>query len=436
MKKILLLWFGLLLAGFSVNAQEGSGDFGIKFSGFVKNDFFFDSRQVVTIREGHFLLYPANEALDVNKKDINAVPNLNFLSIQTRLTGTITAPDALGAKVSGLMEADFFGNENSAFVDNNGFRLRHAYAKLNWTNTELLFGQTWHPMFIPGCFSEVISFNTGAPFQPFSRNPQIRVTQKIDHIRLIGVAAAQRDFTSPAGSSALRNSAIPDLHAQIQFELKNQETKTEFLSGLGIGYKTIKPFLNTEFNSLKYKTNETVSGLSATAFAKYKTADFSVKGQGVYGQNIFDLLMLGGYAVHEISNDTTNKVNYTPFNTLSVWTEGTYTTGKIQFGIWFGYSNNLGATDTVKYYTNKVPVAGKESDVTIRGADIKNIWRISPRIVYTEGKISLAIETEYTNAAYARKDAFGNIIRDKKSKITSSKDIANLRVLFSTILRF
>ncbi len=412
--------------------QDEAKEFGIKINGFIKNDFFYDSRQNVTIREGHFLLYPANESFDANNKDLNAVGNFNFLSIQTRLTGSVTAPDAFGAKVSGIVEADFFGNENTNFTDNNGFRLRHAAAKLNWTSTELLFGQFWHPMFIAACFSEVISFNTGAPMQPFSRNPQIRITQKLNSLRLIGAAAAQRDFTSPGGSTALRNSPLPDLHAQFQYETKNQETQREFLGGAGIGYKAIQPLTQTEKGAGKFKTEETVGGISATAFMKMKLSDYTFKFQGVYGQNLFDLTMLGGYGVKTVSDTLKNSVTYTPFNTISLWTEGIWNTGRWQIALWTGYTKNLGADDSVAYYSNKY----MGTDVTLRGGDIKNIWRISPRVVVTAGKISLAIETEYTTAAYARKDAYGKLYRNSKGEITSSKNISNLRALFSTILRF
>jgi hypothetical protein len=415
-----------------LNGQDETKEFGIKFSGFVKNDFFYDSRQNVTIREGHFLLYPANESFDANNKDLNAVSNFNFLSIQTRLTGAISAPDAFGAKVSGLIEADFFGNEKDAFVDNNGFRLRHAIAKLNWSNTELLFGQYWHPMFIPGCFSEVISFNTGVPMQPFSRNPQIRITQKLNSFRLIGAASAQRDFTSPGGSASLRNSPIPDLHAQFQYETKNQEAKRELLAGAGIGYKALKPLTNTEKGTNKFKTDKTVGGVSAMVFMKMKMSDYTFKFQGVYGQNLFDLTMLGGYGVKTVSDTTRNTVTYTPFNTLALWTEGIWNTGRWQFALWAGYTKNLGARDSVAYYSNKV----SGTDATIRGGDIKNVWRISPRVMLTAGKISFAVETEYTTAAYARKDSGGILFRNSKGEITSSKNISNLRALFSTILRF
>ena len=196
MRKYRLLFFFLFLV-ISTQSQNNTPKYGIDFSGFVKNDFFWDSRQNVTIREGHFLLYPMPISEDADKNDINAKSNFNFLSIQSRLSGKITGPDAFKAKTSGLIEADFFGNENTNFADVNGFRLRHAYVKLNWEKSELIFGQTWHPMFIAGCFPGVVSFSTGSPFQPFSRNPQIKWIRKIGKLSLAISANSQRDFISP-----------------------------------------------------------------------------------------------------------------------------------------------------------------------------------------------------------------------------------------------
>jgi hypothetical protein len=154
--------------------QKPSSSFGISFSGYVKTDIFYDSRQTVDIREGHFLLYPKGPLDDLDGRDINRRAGLNILSIQTRLAGKITGPDALGAKTSAYVEGEFFGVSDA---DTNGFRLRHAYLKLNWTSSALLIGQYWHPMFIVEDYPDVVSFNTGAPFQPFNRSPQIRYTR-------------------------------------------------------------------------------------------------------------------------------------------------------------------------------------------------------------------------------------------------------------------
>ncbi|MBE9481668.1 MAG: hypothetical protein IMY69_08235, partial [Bacteroidetes bacterium] len=88
MKKHLLILFVLIFPIILV-AQDNK-NFGIKFSGFVKSDIFWDSRQTVDVREGHFCLYPQNEKLDINGKDVNAKSKFNILSIQTRLKGNIT----------------------------------------------------------------------------------------------------------------------------------------------------------------------------------------------------------------------------------------------------------------------------------------------------------------------------------------------------------
>jgi len=91
-----------------VLAQENKDSkWGISFSGFVKSDFILDSRQTVNAREGHFLFFPQPELLDKNNSDINAKANFNILSIQTRLNGKITGPDALGAKTSAMIEGEF-----------------------------------------------------------------------------------------------------------------------------------------------------------------------------------------------------------------------------------------------------------------------------------------------------------------------------------------
>src|ERR1035437_243160 len=117
--------------------------FGITFSGYVKTDIIFDSRQTVGLREGQFLLYPDVNLKDADGKDINAKANFNMMSIQTRMAVTVTGPDVFKAKSSAYVEGEFFGNINTAI---NSFRLRHAWVKRAWTHTDLLVGQYWHPM--------------------------------------------------------------------------------------------------------------------------------------------------------------------------------------------------------------------------------------------------------------------------------------------------
>ena len=83
MKKNLFILLITLLPLLSVS-QESKKQFGIKFSGFVKTDFMLDSRQTVTAREGHFLLWPAAKSYDLMGEDINAHAKTTFLAVQSR----------------------------------------------------------------------------------------------------------------------------------------------------------------------------------------------------------------------------------------------------------------------------------------------------------------------------------------------------------------
>lgn len=406
MKRLIII--SLLLVSVQILAQTEKQNFGISFSGFVKTDFIYDSRQTVSLREGHFFLYPQSENLDINGKDINAKSNFNILSIQSRLNGRITGPDAFGAKTSGQIEAEFFGTADG---DINGFRLRHAFVKFDWDNTSLLLGQTWHPMFVVEMFPGVVSFNTGAPFQPFSRNPQIRFTYSVENLKFILAALSQRDFQSngPNGfsSSYLRNSVIPNLHAQVQYSYEG------YLFGAGIDFKKLTPRLSTTKN---VATDNSISSLSAIAYTKLNIEPVTIKSEVVYGNNLADHLMLGGYAIKSI-NAITGTEEYTPAGVFSFW--GEISTGKeIEFALFGGYSKNLGADDKIT------------GSFFGRGNNIDNLLRISPRVQLNSGKTRIASELEYTSAGYGTPDNLN------KGKVENIKSVSNLRLLFAVFYFF
>lgn len=411
----------------SLNAQQQEKPIiSSQFSGFVKNDFFFDTHENVTIREGDFLLYPANNIKDANGEIINNKLNFNFLSIQTRLTWKLSGPDAFGAKTSGLVEADFFGNENQNFADINGFRLRHAVVKLNWENTELLTGQYWHPLFVAECFPGVISFNTGSPFQPFARNPQIRVTQTVNKFRLIGAINSQRDFANIGGANELRNAGLPDLNAQLHYASKNESNGQSLISGIGVEYKIVKPRLSSRVGNFEYAVDESVGSMAYMAFAKYQRKLFIMKAHAVYGQNLTDLVMMGGYLTHDITDTITGQKSYTPLNNFSAWIEVQTTKGPHEIGLFAGYSENLGAD---KAYLNS------EAPTKTRGLNIHHVYRLSPRYVITAGKLKFAAELEYTDAAYST-DQNGVFNIDEKGRVTQYELVANTRLLASVIYNF
>ena len=433
-----------------LNGQEQKEEkkFGISFSGFVKNDFFYDTRQTVAAREGHFLLWPSPELKDSLGVDINDQANLNMLALQTRLSGKITGPDAFGAKTSGVIEGDFFAQANDNI---NLFRLRHAFLKLNWKTTELLAGQYWNPLFVTGCFPGTVSFNTGTPLQSFGRNPQIRVSQSLGGLKIIGAVLAQRDFASrgAAGPSSiyLRNAGIPDLHLQLQYAVKNEEINFSYLVGAGIAYKTIVPRISNtvvvspettevELNladttasiattkevSSDYSVDEKVSGLTVILYQNISFKPLTIKMQYRYGENIADVLAISGIAIKEVTNTAIGEQSYTPFTSHTVWGD-IHTNGKTwQFGLFGGMLLNTGTKDPVTEVDIKNNVYGL-------AANISSLIRISPRIILNSGKVRFAFELEHTIANY------GSDYTDKYVPETTTT-VSNTRALLSAYYFF
>ena len=412
----------------------------INLSGYIKSDFIFDTRQTFSSREGHFLFWPLPVKNDVNDEDINAKPNFNFLALQSRLTLKVKGPDVFNAKSSGAVEGDFFGQANDNI---NLFRLRQAFVRLNWTNTELLLGQYWNPMFVTKCYPEVLSFNTGVPFQPFAQNPQIRLTQKLGNINLLFAALSQRDYStkgpSGSGSEYLRNSAVPEFHFQVHFEDVNSESGTGIYAGAGISYKTIVPRLYSEVTEVAgydsastitgkivhisdvkslYKVNEKLSSMSASGYIKYKAKSFTIKAEGVYGENSSDVLSIGGFAVKGITDTITGEKDYTPLKNISFWCE-IFTNGKkIQAGLFAGYTKNLGTKDEIS-----------GNSVYALAPNIESVYRIAPRIAFISNKFKTVFEIEYTNAAFGSTNSSGLPVVNNYGEPENVTEVHNIRFI-------
>ncbi len=386
--------------------EKGSNSVSLRLTGFVKSAYWYDSRQVVSAREDYILLYPAPVITNLNGDDINEGASFNFSAIASRVGLVINGPKAFGARVTGLVEGDFTGVTNA---DINGFRLRHAFGKLDWESSELLMGQFWHPMFATDVFPGVISLNTGAPFQPFIRNPQVTFKQHFSKFNLQLSLVGQRDNSSPGPDgftpNYIRNAAIPNIHAQLQ----HKDGNTVF--GLAADFKRIKPRKVTTAGLL---TNENLDGWSFMGYGKYFNQCFSISAKAIYGQNLTEHLLLGGYAVRRQVGQPAFET-YTPTNHLFIWNDLVFGR-KTQFGLFSGFAKNFGTS----HQTNGTFYG--------RGHEIDYLYRISPRVIFNSGKSRFALELEHTSAAFGTPDDFG--------RFNESKEISNTRLLFSYFLFF
>jgi len=384
MKRILLILL-VFASTTAIFAQETPKKEKLKIDihGFVKTDYWVDTRQVVYAREGLFTFFPKDILLDKNGRDINAEASFNYSAITSRLNFKIKQFKAFGADAYGFIEADFSGVSN---ITINTFRLRHAYINLDWGKSELLVGQYWHPLFVTKVFPTVISLNTGAPFQPFNRSPQIRFTRHIKKWNIIAAILSQRDYASigPKGRNPMymENSLIPNGHLQLQYA----GDKNTF--GLAADYKVIRPQLVTDSNVV---SDELLGTYAFMAYYKWKNKNFEYKMKAIYGQNLSDQLMLGGYAVQNIDPQT-GVMKYTATNHFFIWSDFIYRKQYEKLTIipafFVGYSKNLGNTKdaTGPYFAV--------------GANIEHIYRIAPSFSVKSGNTMFSLEWEYSHVMY------------------------------------
>ncbi|PKQ65540.1 hypothetical protein BZG02_00600 [Labilibaculum filiforme] len=390
-------------------AQEKKQDISVKFGGFAHSLFTYDTRQTVCAREGFILLYPKDELLDGSGKDMNQGAVYNMAVIQSRVNAKISGPEILGAKTNGLLEAEFIGNAES---DVNGLRLRHAFVNLDWGKTSLLIGQTWSPLFVDEVFPGTVGANAGLPFKAFARNPQLRLTHKTGHWKLLAAIASERDYTStgPDGASNkyLRNSGLPIFQALVHYYAGKH------LLGLSAEFKNIKPSLTSTTGTastndlINWKNDETLSSWAVVASYKLKLQEITFKTQTTYGTNLTDVLMLGGYAAKSV-NTMTNEASYTGIKVLGTWADVSYNKNNFELALLAGYSKNMGADEKVI-----------SSMIYSRGSDIGELYRIAPRASKRIENLKLELEVEYTAAAY------GDIT--EKAEVENTHWVGNTRV--------
>ena len=377
----------------------------IKLYGFIRNYACFDTRESMTSNSEQFYYMPKDEAFDANGDDINEQPNMMLLSITTRLGANITGPEFLGAKTSAKIEADFAGFGTS----NTVLRIRQAYAKMDWEKNSVLLGQAWHPM-MGDMMPDVFSLETGAPFTPFSRTPQLRYDYKNKGFTLTATALYQFQYTSygPDGSSFnyARNAIVPELYFQAMYK------NGGFQIGAGVDLLTIKPRQKFEHNGATYKCKEDpVVSVSPTVFASYKNGNWGVKGRFTYAQNAAHLSMISGYGVTNI--DANGEQEYGTLNSVGGWVDVTYKQplkkGFLTFCCFAGYTKNLGCQDDI---VGPIYMRGEKN--------MDNMWRVAPSVLYTHNAMSFGIEYNPTTVAYGTADS--------RYKVKDTHNVTNHRI--------
>ncbi|MBS2210033.1 hypothetical protein KEM09_01385 [Carboxylicivirga mesophila] len=401
MKKILSILTAVIISSLVI-AQEETKPFKVEIHGFVGVNAFMDTRQSVIARNGNIYLFPKPADLDDAGNDINDNASYDIDAAYSRFNIGVSGPDMFGAKSFAFMEGDFLGDRSGS--QDVYFRLRHAFIRLNWDKTSLLFGQYWHPLFITENFASTVNLSCGTPYHPLNRQPMIRLGHQLtDKLEVIGFLMSQNDFLDKGMVKAAENSLRPE--ATLQFKYKTNGFFAAFTGGL----KALRPALKDPNTNIE--TKELAKGHYVAGSVKKDFGAVTFKTEALYTAGMSNIVMLGGFA--EKANATPER-EYTAIKNFSFWADLESNAKKVKPGILVGYTENLGAIDKA------TPLAGYNI-----GGDIANMYSIIPRVKFMASpKIWFGLEWMYVVAAY------GNDY-DEYAKPVDTTDYTNNRLTAS-----
>ena len=419
MKKITLTLLVALVAISGMAQVKIGKDFSLKIYGQVRTDIFYNSRDNVQSVDGLFYSYPKDEQLDPNGNDINGSSSSNMYAVYSRMGFDFAGPMLGNAKTSAKIEFDFRGNGNDNL---SALRLRHAYFNLDWGKNKLLVGQTSHPFF--GEVSpQILNLNTGSPFQPFGRAPQIRYRHNSGALQLQAAAVWQSQFKSHGPSAddgtgkgnarnqyPHKNANVPELALGLDYKANG------WIVGAGIDLLSIAPRTKaTGDDGSIYKVDERLTTVSYEAHVKYQKDKLFFAAKSVLGSNFTHTSMLGGYGIKS-ENTKTGEREYTPFRNSSNWINIVYGK-KWKPGIFVGYIKNLGTADEMI-----------SSTVYGTGTNIDELWTGTFELTYNVPHWKIGAEYNYTSALY------GTTQKDGKVKDTHA--VGNNRLVLSATYSF
>lgn len=387
----------------------------LQWSGYVKAEAIYDSRQVFGFREDQLLYYPEKKLFDARGTDINARGTFDTYAIQTRIDLAGFGPN-VGCTQSGfLIEGDFLGRTDATITE---FALRQAVISLHSDGITFLAGQTWHPICLPVEFPSTVSFNEGIPMNPFALQPQFRFTFSNTYAQLmisaIGFLGDRPFGPSAAGAKTIRDSLMPDFNILLKFQ---QNNALELMFDLDI--MRVMPRLVT---NLDFRERNPFTAISSSIVSTIRSENVTWFTRFMYAQDAAIFEMIGGYAVATI-NAATDERTYAPLQTIAVCSEFIWQ-GDWEPGLFVGYVKNIGASKPI------IPNFGpdNESGIFSLGPDIDHVYRISPRIRYYHTNFTIGMELEYTSAAY------GTITN--KGSVIDAIPVGNTRFLFATYYVF
>jgi hypothetical protein len=429
MKKGIIVFVAALLSVSSAFAQEEKPAH-FKLYGFIRNYLTADSRAVNGGTEDLYFYMPkGHDYKNVNTTsafDANDGFNWRFVSLTTRLGLDVSGYKWGAMGISGKVEADFYCLSGSVPT----LRLRQAFMKLNWDEcpVSLTIGQSWHPM--AADMPHMNNLETGAPFNPFNRSPQLTADVKLgDKFTLTASMLYLNHYlpTGPAGKSKdYYKYGLPEFYLGVAYK------SGKFTGKVGLDmvnmrpYRTMDAFWVNTPNAVA-EVKGMLHTFSPFVFVQYTNGLFQLRAKSILAQAGEHMNLLSGYGVASFDWTAGNTITYTPMQDWASFVSFQYGK-KFQVMAMLGYMKQLGTTKDL------ISTGWYDSNFwmnTAADVHIQQAFRATPTVAWNLGKFTVSLEYNLTAAE------FGSGSRNARGMFTGDKEwILNHRFICMTKFNF
>ena len=207
---------------------------------------------------------------------------------QTRFGFKMSGAEAMGAKLNGGIELDFFGltgSSGAGGVTQSAPRLRRAFCKLTWEKTSLLIGQEWifFAPLSPSSLAHVSIPEFSGSGNLWNRLPQVSLEQRmaagekgevklnVGLFRPFGAEVVQKPVTQSDLPGLGEKKGLPFLQARLGLSVKSGKDKSFTLGG------------NVHFGQFEVDDDNDNTFAAASDLA-LQAGNFGLKGEGFVGK--------------------------------------------------------------------------------------------------------------------------------------------------------
>ncbi len=431
MKKLFIITMAALLTGSAAFAQDAPVEekpSHFKLYGFIRNYITADSRAVSAGTEDLYFYMPKDRDMK-DGVDMNEGFNWRFVSLTTRLGLDVSGYKWGTMGISGKVEADFYYLSGSVPT----LRLRQAFMKLNWDNcpVKLTIGQTWHPIAVD--LPHMTNLESGAPFNPFSRSPQLTADISLGGGFTFTASVLYLNHYLPTGPSGKVKDyykyGLPEFYAGFGYQ------GPHFAAKIGVDIVNSRPIGFVGYNNSapdtivrgynmdvrQHKATGILTAVSPFVFLQYTNGMFQLRAKSILAQSGEQFNLLSGYGLASI-DDVNYKYTYTPMQDWASFVSFQYGK-KFQVMCMLGYMKQFGTTKDL--------------------ADVKQLWlntagdtkiqqavRATPTVAWNLGKFTLSLEYNLTAAQ------FGEGTRNARGMYAQGHWLMNHRFICMTKFNF